>query len=108
MNAIHITAGGSVSVVEIREGDEQLADLQAKVGGYIEVVPLTPTIALICDEEGKLKARPINHIANRLVRHVGVELLDGDHLVGDVVIVGSDDSDTVDVLAGLVGLIASL
>lgn len=35
--------------------NNELEELQKFVGGYIEVVPLTENILLICNEEGKIK-----------------------------------------------------
>ena len=46
-----------------------LAQMQAFVGGYIERVPCTLAHrALICDEEGVLKDKPVNVEATTLVR----------------------------------------
>ena len=38
----------------------ELKALQEIVGGYIEVVTITPGLAVICDEEGRLKGQRHN------------------------------------------------
>ena len=46
-----------------------LAQMQAFVGGFVERVPCTvPHRALLCDEEGLLKDKPVNANATKLVR----------------------------------------
>ena len=42
------------------EIDNELAALQAAVGGYIEAVTMFSDLVLICDEEGRLKRKPYN------------------------------------------------
>lgn len=44
----------------VREIDNNLAALQALVGGCIEVVPLSGGLLLICNEEGKLAGLPVS------------------------------------------------
>ncbi len=62
-----------------------LAQMQAFVGGYIERVACTVAHrALICDEEGLLKDKPVNVEATKLVRP-GVLMDQG--LRGDCLIV---------------------
>ena len=42
--------------------ENSLENMQAVVGGYIEVVTLSedPKIVLVCDEEGRIKQKPLN------------------------------------------------
>jgi hypothetical protein len=62
-----------------------LADMQAFVGGYLERVACTVAHrALICDEEGLLKEKPVNLEATKFVRH-GVLMDQG--MRGDCLIV---------------------
>lgn len=61
-----------------------LKNLQNTVGGYIEVVQLTPKIIAICNEDGK---------------NLGLEKnfkIPGDVLVGTVIICGSDGEEFAD------------
>lgn len=63
-----------------------LGNLQKTVGGYIEAVPLTDKIVMICNEEGKLKGLEPNF-------H-----LPFDTIVGTVIICGRDkDCNFIDV-----------
>ena len=56
--------------------------LQKTVGGYIEMAPCHAAdyAGVICDEEGKLKSKPINKTATLLAG-----LYPDDVLVGDVI-----------------------
>ena len=58
-----------------------LESLQAKVGGFIEVVRLTPKVAIICNEEGKLRGMDPNM------------RIDGEMFVGPIVIAGIDGDE---------------
>lgn len=62
-----------------------LEELQALVGGYIEIAHTTDGRRMVLDEEGKLKHKPLNIAATRLYQH-------GQHdpLVGDVLVVDTD------------------
>lgn len=51
-----------------------LENLQRTVGGYIEVFPIGGHDVIICDEEGKLKGKPLNVIIR------------GEMIVGDIII----------------------
>lgn len=58
----------------------ELTSLQQCVGGYIEIIsPFNDNVCLVCDEEGKLKGKPLNRQVN------------GDIIAGDFIIVGTDD-----------------
>lgn len=78
--------------VEDKSDAKQLHDL---VGGYIEMIPFKETIVFggrryvggFCDEEGKLKGKEVNIVANILWAEswqVGLHQMQ-DVLVGDVV-----------------------
>ena len=66
---------------EVRMVDNQLGALQSLVGGYIEVVTLNESSAIICNEEGRLRHLPHN------VRFCGVDF------VGPILIVGTDGDE---------------
>ena len=79
---------GLAQVIEI---ENTLEDLQKNVGGHIEVVrPFDNDIVVICDEEGKLKQRPLTRA---LIRNNAVV----DVLVGDLIVCaarpGSEELD---------------
>lgn len=62
-----------------------LENLQKTVGGYIETVPITEGLALLCDEEGRLKNREPNI-------WIGHELI-----VGTVIILGVNGEEFDDI-----------
>lgn len=65
----------------------RLESLQRYVGGYIEVVRIFENLAVICDEEGRLKGKP--HCCT----------ICGVDFVGDIVIVGIAGEELVDLPA---------
>ena len=65
-----------------------LENLQKTVGGYIEAVPLTDEIVIICNEEGKLKGLERNFF------------LPFDTVVGTVIICGVDGDEFSDIPEG--------
>lgn len=79
-----IKTNGEVVEVQPKNGtDFQLDELQAIVGGYIEVVGIHYGQLIVCDEEGKLKGKGRNNKATDFYR---LRLLTNDFLVGDVLI----------------------
>lgn len=65
---------------------EELEDLQHVVDGYIEVIyPFDDEVALICDEDGKLKGLELN----RALRGKGGDIYDV--IAGTFIIVGLSD-----------------
>lgn len=105
MKALSITTTGTVEIVEI-EKSTSLLQMQAAVGGYIEILTLTDEVAMVLDEEGKLKGRPFNDIAIRLPQHFAVGLRPGDMIVGDVLLIGNEEE--ADVPADVVDLLERL
>ncbi len=43
-----------------------LEALQEQVGGHIEAVTLATDACILCDEEGRIKGRPINYACGRM------------------------------------------
>jgi hypothetical protein len=87
---------------------DNLAGMQAAVGGYIEFVDLGPLEAsLVVNEEGKLEQRPINRRATLLFWLLFPSIRQRDVIVGDVLIVGHADKDgnTTDAPANVVELL---
>ena len=68
----------------------RLENLQRTVGGYIQVFPLTGHSAIICDEEGKLKGKPVNCRCS------------GQVFVGTIIFVGLDQDDFTDIPEGTI------
>jgi hypothetical protein len=78
--ALLVKVDGTTEELEVPKKDS-LKFLQSIVGGYIEMAPCNHSeyAGAICDEEGKLKRKPINDVATKMA---GV--LPYDVLVGDV------------------------
>lgn len=70
---------------EFTEAENELEALQNIVGGYIEVIPLTSDLVLICNEEGKLKGLKPNR------------WITGDVIHGDFFICGTSGDEFCDV-----------
>ena len=76
--ATHIKASGEALEVQPAKGKKfSLAELQAFVDGYIELVRLGPGQLMFVNEEGRLKGLPLNLQAS---------LIAGQTIVGDVII----------------------
>ncbi len=91
--AVMIRSDSTVETIEVGE-EITLRRLQELVGGYIETVspriPVSDKLVMICDEEGKLKEKPVSELATACAY-----LLAGDYLVGDVIILSADRDDFV-------------
>ena len=62
-----------------------LKELQIAVGGCIQILPLKYGQALVIDEEGKIKNRPLNITATKLSKeYYGIN--SAQYIVGDVVL----------------------
>lgn len=101
-----IVAGTDESVRLVETEDVRLRDLQELVDGYIESVSLSPQFLTLTDEkqprlimlvneEGKMRGLAYNAIATQIF---GGE---GDCIVGDAVIAGTDGEDIVPLPDGL-------
>jgi len=94
MKGIAIRTDGTIERVEI----DGLKSMQAVVGGYLEMAPLTNKhFTLYCNEEGKLKGLPFNSVATVLADTCRNWR---DPLVGDVLIMGPTDSNGGDTDVG--------
>lgn len=77
-----IKANGKMKDVEPKNGiDFRLDELQDYVGGHIEIIYLRDGRMMVVNEEGKLRALPINRDATFL--YGGLDLITGDVLVCD-------------------------
>ena len=85
--AVMIRSDGTVETVEVGE-EITLHRLQVLVGGYIETVsprfPVSDKLVMICDEEGKLKEKPVNNLGSACA-----------YLLGDAIILSVDRDDFV-------------
>ena len=79
-----IKTNGQIIETKPKNGtDFQLDELQAIVGGYIEVVNMRDGRLIVCDEEGKLKGKERNHKATDILHSV---FNTTDFMVGDVLV----------------------
>ena len=92
---IVVKADGSIEI-GTGEGKVTLAFMQEKVGGLIERIPLPfeTTIDLWCDEEGLFKDYKENMMVSDYLNRVW-DCGDFYHIMGDVLILGHDDGNTV-------------
>ena len=82
MKALRKHVGGPWEVIDV---ENDIRALQYQVDGYIEVVTLCSSAAIIVDEEGLIKGKPFN------TRIAGL------NIVGTVLIVGTAYDDFCDV-----------
>lgn len=74
-------------------GELSLEDIHNFIGGYMQLIPLSPPILLhgkeyvylLCDEDGKRKRCPINHLATEFLS--GTRIASNDCVVGDVLLI---------------------
>lgn len=79
MLAIKITTDGGIKPVTLSE-DDQCRSIWKELDGYFEIVRIGGNAALLVDDEGILKGKPGNLVADRIANRVG--------LVGDALLVG--------------------
>ena len=84
MSSYHLKANGEAPLVEPKGETWELKELQALVGGYIEIVaaPNHPGRVLVINENGKLIGLPFNKNATALSTY--------EPIVGDVVVTLSE------------------
>jgi hypothetical protein len=89
--AVLVPASGPAHEIDIHGGDE-LRELQALVGGWIQAVPVDGPFSVYCNEEGKVMSPPLppNYQATRTF---GSLLAPDDIIAGDVVVLGDLDDE---------------
>jgi len=91
MQGLRINANGTQSTVAPANGTRfSLAELQAIVGGYIEIVYALDGQAIVLNEDGKLNDLPVNAGACALY---GPARSGHDLIVGDVLVCPSSAID---------------
>lgn len=81
---LYKTDGTILEVVPANGTDFQLDELQAMVGGYIEIVSAGKGKIMIIDDDGKLKGKPVNNAATMIFMQAGYcDIIAGDALVCD-------------------------
>jgi hypothetical protein len=82
-NGTLILSDGTTRTMEFNESHVTLSEMQACVGGYIELIHLKDGVILVVNEEGKLNNLKPNIIATELAG------LTDDYIVGDVLLISS-------------------
>lgn len=71
--------------------------LRSAVGGWLERIPVgDQTLSLWCDEEGRMRRRPVNPVGSRLVHLLGGRPA---LYVGPIIITGNHGTTTVSLTA---------
>lgn len=66
--------------------DFTLEELQAAVGGFIQIITLPKSdLILVIDEAGKCKNLPANYFATKVARWAGA-IMEGDCICGDALL----------------------
>ncbi len=81
--------GGAITVEPSNKLEFELEELQAYVGGLIELVPLDQNQYMVINEEGKHKGLPKNTMATEIA-HARSHISKLDWIVGDVVIINKN------------------
>lgn len=79
---------------ELIEMENSLEALQSEVGGLIEVITLTDEMAMIVNEEGRLRGYAINDPATDVFSNF--KTYSPDFIVGNALIVGVDGENFTD------------
>lgn len=82
------TSGEIIETTPRNGNDFELDELQAIVGGYIEVVNLRDGRLIVVDEEGKPKGKERNHKATDIFHSV---FGNNDFIVGDALVCGVNE-----------------
>ncbi len=78
LRVLLVKPGESAQVIDIEKG---LKALQAAVGGHIQAVyPFKDSVALVCNDEGKLKGLPLNRVLQG-ENYAAHDIISGDFLV---------------------------
>ena len=78
MKVVYKAVGQEPTIIDIAKNGDIMREF---IDGYLEVVPFAHDVLVICDEEGKLKEKPLNF------------KLFGDDIVGDVLFVSHENGD---------------
>lgn len=89
LNVLRINTDLECEVVDISEGDV-LKNMQAIVGGLVEVAYLDEDCSMWLNEEGKLDHLPVNMVATVLWKFA---YSGEDFIVGDVFLTGPSDEE---------------
>ena len=84
-------AGKSEGYIQSYPDSPSLKDMQDLVGGYIQLVPLSDSEYMVCNEEGLINNLPINDMANEILQIQNPYYAMYNVIVGDVFIIKIKD-----------------
>ncbi len=84
-------AGKSEGYIQSYPESPSLKDMQDLVGGYIQLVPLSDSEYMVCNEEGLINNLPINDMANEILQVQNPYFAMYNVIVGDVFIIKIKD-----------------
>ena len=84
-------AGKSEGYIQSYPESPSLKDMQDLVGGYIQLVPLSDSEYMVCNEEGLIKNLPVNDIANEILQVQNPYFAMHNVIVGNVFIIKIKD-----------------
>ena len=87
-DAVVIMSSGRIKTLPHYGEKFELKDLQTRVDGYIEIVPLDGGTVMVVNEDGKNNGLPFNPRATGVFQKYSHT---GDYIVGDVVLCYSED-----------------
>ncbi len=87
-DAVVIMSSGRIKTLPHYGEKFELKDLQTRVDGYIEIVPLDGGTVMVVNEDGKNNGLPFNPRATGVFQKYNHT---GDYIVGDVVLCYSED-----------------
>ncbi len=92
MNNLVLRANGIIEKIDYTGKYEELSEL---VGGYIETLYFDKGILMILNEEGKINNLDFNYNATMIYNHMYnyTYCTKGDYIVGDVILLNSDESN---------------
>jgi hypothetical protein len=85
------TSGLQETVTPLNGTTFTLEEMQTLVGGYIQMIWTHDCLIGMVDEDGKLKGKPINHVATTHYRYGSHDPLVGEVLVGTPLEMGMND-----------------
>lgn len=91
----HIKTDGTMQKVTPKNGEYfVLEELQAYVGGYIELVCISDDIWMYCNEEGRLEDLPVNHLVSPIAYLATGMDIRGDVILGPASVLQKDGEDS--------------
>lgn len=90
VKALRLNTDLTTEVFDLSSGEDGYTQLHDAVGGYIELVTLSPNLIMYVNEEGKIHRLPYNELATSVwATYYGLT----DTILGNAVLVGPIDDE---------------